>query len=382
MNVEQTKRTLMNLAPRKSVLLESNHGLGKSEVVAQVAAELSKIIKKSFGFIDFRLAQCEVGDLIGMMRHTPEGQVTRLIFKDGKKTSEIVTSKNVTIHDIAEWFPTDPDSCGFLFLDELFRAPRDLQNAVMELALDYRYHFKELPIGWRVVAASNENMDIYAGSFPDPALYDRFLKIKFKPTIPEWLKYAEEHDVHRAITTYINKFTADLMPENIEPGIICPSPRSWIFLSDCIKYMAENGDDPLKDLNYLTLLAQGYLGNTISINFIDYIKKNYKVFNAEDILNKFDKDMRKTFKDMDVTEVTFYSKEITKYIKKKNIKLKKNQSENLFKFIKLIPKEAAAGFWAEFASDCRETATSWYQNTEGVKDYIFGFLSKKEALKD
>lgn len=382
MNVEQTKRTLMYMPPRRSVLLESNHGLGKSEVVAQAAAEMSILLNKPFGFIDFRLAQCEVGDLIGMMRHTPEGEVTRLVFKDGIKVEEIVLAKNVTIHDLAEWFPQDPDSYGYLFLDELFRAPRDLQNAVMELALDYRYHFKELPIGWRVVAASNDNMDVYAGSFPDPALYDRFLKIKFKPTVPEWLKYAEDHKVHRAVTTYVNKFPSDLMPENIEPGVICPSPRSWVFLSDCLHYMAENGGDPMKDLNYLTLLSKGYLGDTISINFIEYIRKNYKIFNAEDILNKYDKDkaMQDAFRDMVVTEITFYSKELVKHIKKSK-KLSKKESDNLFRFVKAIPKEAASGFWSQFAQECRDVATKWYKETEGAQDYIYGFLAKKEALK-
>jgi hypothetical protein len=64
MNVQQTIRTLLGLPPRISILLESNHGLGKSSVVAQAAAILSQRTGKPFGFIDFRLAQCEVGDLV------------------------------------------------------------------------------------------------------------------------------------------------------------------------------------------------------------------------------------------------------------------------------------------------------------------------------
>lgn len=147
MDTVNTKRTLMSLPPRRSVLLESDHGLGKSSVVAQAAALKSKILKKPFHLIDFRLAQCEVADLIGMMYNVPKTTLKRVVFEDGKKTEVSETVENVTLHALAEWFPTDPDSCGFLFLDELFRAPRDLQNAVMELALDYRYHFKELPLG-------------------------------------------------------------------------------------------------------------------------------------------------------------------------------------------------------------------------------------------
>lgn len=387
MNVEQTLHTLMYLPPKKSVLIESNHGLGKSQVVAQAAAMMSRLLKKAFGFIDFRLAQCEVGDLIGMMRHAPEGEVRRMVFKDGEIVEEMVLAQNVTIHDIAEWFPQDPDSCGYLFLDELFRAPRDVLNAVFELALDYRYHFKSLPIGWRVIAASNDNMDIYSGNQPDPALYDRFLKIQFKPTVPEWLKYADNYGVHKAITTYINKIPADLMPEskNIRPGEISPSPRSWVSLSDCLIYMADQDQDPLKDENYLTLLCKGYLGKTVAINFVDYVKKNYKIYSPEDILDTMSKnsELKEFFESIEPAECAYYSKEIVKYIAKLG-KLTNSQSKNLFLWMKTVNKEIASGFWSIFVGEkkTKAIARKWYSDTAGVQDYIYGFLAKDKALKE
>ena len=270
MNVAMTMRTLIGLPPRKSILLESDHGLGKSSVVRQAAALLSKKLDKPFSLIDFRLAQCEVGDLIGMPKSMASTEVRRLVYVNGVCEIQKVLAQDVTIHDLAEWFPTDPDSYGFLFLDELFRASKDLQNAVLELALDYRYHFRELPLGWRVVSASNDNMDVYSGCAPDPALYDRFLKIKFKPSHPEWMNYAEiEAQVHNSILKYIGKFPRDLGLDRegkIEAGKIIQSPRSWISLSDCIKYMTTNGDDVLRDHDYLTYLSKGYLGDTVALN--------------------------------------------------------------------------------------------------------------------
>ena len=136
MNVTQTKRTMFGLPPRISVLIESNHGYGKSDVMRQVAAEMSKRLGKPYTLVDFRLAQCEVADLIGMMRHADEVEVAHIVYNNGEKTSETKKLFNVTVHDFAEWFPQDPDSHGMLFLDELPRASRDVQNAVMELALD------------------------------------------------------------------------------------------------------------------------------------------------------------------------------------------------------------------------------------------------------
>ena len=389
MNIKDTIRTLMGLPPRISVLLESDHGLGKSSVVAQVAGMLSKRTGKPFGFIDFRLAQCEVGDLIGMMRHVSQGEINVSVYKDGVRTNETRQIKNATVHDLAEWFPTDPDSCGILFLDELPRAPRDVQNAVLELALDYRFHFQELPVGWRVVSAANANMDVYSGTQLDPALYDRFLKIQFKPTFEEWFAFAEKEGVHRAILTYLTKFTVDLgLDAQPEAGKITPTPRSWCKLSTCIDYMTQQGDEVLKDHNYLTKLSKGYIGD-IAVNFVDYIKKNYKVYNAEDILNKFTKEVEEDFKSMLVTEIAFYTKEICDYVEKQDKTLTKKQGENLYRFMLSIDKEAASGFWASFTVQCKKAAPAWYKQeievdgvkTLAVQKYIFGFLNKTLSMK-
>lgn len=391
MNVKETLFTLINLPPRISVLLESNHGLGKSCVVAQAAAEMSRLTKKTYQFVDFRLAQCEVGDLIGMMRHVPQGEIEHLVFKNGQKIQETHKIINATVHDLAEWFPIDPDSQGFLFLDELPRAPRDVQNAVLELALDYRFHFHELPIGWRVVSAANDNMDVYSGTQLDPALYDRFLKIRFKPTFDEWFEYAEKtENVHRAILTYLTKFTADLGLDIIpEAGKITPTPRSWCKLSTCIRHMEDNGHEILKNHNYLSKLSNGFIGD-ISINFVDYIKKNYKVYNAEDILNKWNKEMEDDFKSMLVTEIAFYSKEICDHVSKNGDKLlTKKQAENLYRFLTSIEKEAATSFFTEFIGKCEKVAKTWYKQEieidgnkgQLVMKYVFGNLHKPTALK-
>lgn len=385
MDCKQTKHTLMYMPPRKSILLEADHGVGKSDVVAQSAQEMSRILNKPFGFVDFRLAQCEVGDMIGMMKQVDMGTITRMVFVDGKKVEHEESVENVTVHSLADWFPQDPDSCGYLFLDELWRAARDVQNAVLELALDYRYHFKELPMGWRVIAACNDNMDVYAGTQPDAALLNRFLQIKFRPTVPEWLDWAEENGVHSAITNYISKSHADLRTEskNLKPGEQAPTPRSWVSLSECMIYMKDMGQDPIKDPNYFTLLSKGYLGDTVSVNFVDYVANNYVIYEPEDILNKFDKDTdtQKAFKDMPPAEAGNYTKKMVKYIGKSG-KLSKKQSENLFLWIKTCHQELASDFWIQFNTDEKTTkiARIWFMNTEGVKDF-YGFLNKASLAK-
>lgn len=381
MDIKTTKFTLKNLPPRKSVLIEGNHGLGKSQVVAQTASELSQETGNVYHFIDIRLAEREVGDLIGMPRDVAEFTVTISAFKDGKPCIETRVLKNVSVNDLPSWFPRDPDSYGFLFMDELHYAPKDVLNAAFELSLDYRLNGTPLPMGWRVIAAGNQNQDIYGGTTINPALYSRFLRIEFKPTVPEWLEYAGIIGVHRAITTYVNKFPTDLdSPEKIEPGVIYPDRRAWVSLSDVMKYQAEKGHDPLNNLDYLTLLARGYIGTETTLNFIEYIRKQYKVYTAADILDKLTDEMLEEFKAMQPAEIAFYSNEITSHCKKSKKALSKKQSENLAKWYKAIPKEAASGFWINFVKEVREIAVKWYTDPEfEVKKYTMGFLNKDLA---
>jgi hypothetical protein len=394
MDISQTKRTIKAYATpsstgvllRKSILIEGDHGKGKSQVVKQVCSELSTELKKPYQLVDIRLAQREVGDIIGMPRSADKITVTVVEFVDGKLTKAPKTFENVTIHDAPLWFPQDETSFGIIFLDEFHYATKDVQQSIMELALDYRLNMRPVPQGWTVVSAGNHNQDIYGGTTINPALYDRFLKIEFKPTVPEWLSYADQPNatvygpVHRAIRSYINKFTADLdAPETIEPGKIYPSRRSWCSLSEVCAHMEDLGSDPFKDLNYLTLLAKGYIGETVGLNFVEYVRKEYKVYTAEDVLNKWSEEMAKEFAELQPVEVAFYSNEITVYVKKHNKNLSKKQSENLFEFVKVVSKESASGFWLHFAKEARQIALTWY-NHPGVKEYLYGILNKSSSV--
>jgi len=384
MNISQTKFTLKYFPPRQSILIRGRHGLGKSEVVKQSAQELSVETGKSFGFIDIRLSQREAGDIIGLPRSVDTFKVTKNVFKDGKYIDQVETINNVMVHDLPVWFPRDPDSCGILFLDELDRAPREVQQAGFEIVLDYRLNLNRLPAGWRVVAAINGDPD-GQGSYQvlemDPALQDRFFVIDFKPTVPEWLDYAKSIGVHDAIVKYITKIPNDLdTPEKIEPGVVYPSRRSWVMFSEAIKYQASKNYDPLKKLDYLILLARGYLGTTIALNFVEYIRTDYKIFSPEEILNNFNKDMEKTFSNMEVNEVAFYSKILVEYLIDGDKKMNKKQSDNLAKFYLCISKEAASGFWSLFTLKYRQEASRWYKEHPKIMEYTMQLLGKQSAI--
>jgi len=378
MNVEQTKFTIKNAPPRMSILIEADHGYGKSSVVAQTAAELSIETGHPYQFIDFRLSQKEVADLLGMMR-SGDFKTTRRTFTKGKETREEISLKNVTFYDKPFWWPAE-GTYGILFLDEMNRATRDVQQVVFELALDYRLNFNELPKGWRVVTAINQNMDVYSVTSIDPALYDRFLKIRFEPTYKDWLDWAKDNGVHPAVRQYITNFEKDLFPPaNMESGKTYPSPRAWTKLSDFLNNMAK----PFKDKGYLNLLAHGFVGS-VAANFTTYIEKNYKVYKAVDILDRFGK-IADDFKDMQAVESVYYTDILIEHIKEKMV-LSKVQGQNLFAFVKTISKEAANAFWMKFSfnekngdNKLRELALKWMDEV-GSGSYLTSIISKSQAM--
>ena len=376
MDIDTTIRTLLHIPPRKSVMLLGNHGLGKSSIVHLVARMLSEMLGIPFWIIDFRLAQLEPGDLIGMMRHVEEGVVIRQIYENGKLENREVKQYNYTQHDLADWFPTDPDSHGFLFLDELFKAPRDVQNAVLELSLDYRFHFKELPMGWNVISANNDDMSVYSGVFAEPALFDRWLKIHFKPRPAEWLRYAKKEGAHTAVVEYIENNPQDLMLDKYTVGEIAPSPRSWIHLSEWIQHLSIKGDNPLKDIGYLIELSKGYLGTGTAIAFSNWVQNKYKIFAVEDIIETFSDKFIAELRKMDITEMGLYTSRILEYFQEKHIEcLNDTQAENLYKYMMALPNEVQADFWHRFINKNRKLASKWYALPK-VSEHLIKILHK------
>jgi MoxR-like ATPase len=370
MNVQQLKRTLLGLPPRKSVLIESKHGMGKSQVVAQCAAEMSKRLGKPFGFIDIRLGQYEVGDLIGMPEKCPTYTIVNKVFKNGIIVEEKTVAENVTVHDLPLWFPRDQLSYGYLFFDELNRGSRDTQQWAFQVVLDYRVNFHDVPDGWRVIAACNDNQDAYNILSLDPALYDRFMVIKFRPTVEEWLDHAASIDVHDAIIKYVKKHPKDLdPPEKIQSGVRYSSRRSWVMLSDVIKYMTKTGDDVLRDFDYLSYLSLGYVGPIIMNNFVSFIQKDYKVYTAAEILSNFPK-YKEEFEKMVATDFAYYNAELVEHMKEMKTKLNPKQCVNLYDYIKTVPKEVRMGFWSEFLEKVPELATAWYTSDKSIANIL------------
>ena len=191
-------------------------GVGKSQVVAQVAAE------EKLQLIDIRAVLLDPVDLRGL--------------------------PHVNGDNRAHWCQPDflpRKGKGILFLDELNAAPQLVQAACYQLVLDRKLGEYELPAGWTVIAAGNREGDRSVTNRMPSALANRFIHLHFEVDLDDWITWALSAGVQTELISFL-RFRPALLhsfdPQKNEKAF--PSPRSWEFIS---KTLAAK---PAKDIEY------------------------------------------------------------------------------------------------------------------------------------
>jgi len=263
-----------NLPAGQSVLIRGPHGIGKSALVAQIAAQ-TVLSDGTVGLslIDRRLAQMTEGDIIGL----PE-------MKDG-----------VTRFCPVDWLLRACREPVTLFLDELNRATIEVQQCAFQLVLDRELNGHKLHPETRVFCAINASPE-YQVNEMDPALLDRFWVVDLEPSVEDWIAWAQENKVDDVVIDFIRHYPAHLRhTSTIEPGKIYPTPRSYEKLNSAlmnVNWAPENlaGND-IPDGFYA--LSTGFLGTEASIAFRDFVKNYEAQISAEDILDGWKKNKGK-----------------------------------------------------------------------------------------
>lgn len=246
---EEHPEFVKNMAP---ILIHGAPGIGKSDVVNQVASQLGLSI------IDVRLAQIEPADVKGF---------------------PVADHKN----KLMEWFvngvwPRDPDSKGILFLDEITSADRSTQAAVYELILDRRLgNLYKLPDGWYIVAAGNNSTDHAIVTSMSSALANRFAHYEMQSSPDIWLRWARSTgQVDPAVTGFIKNFPQFLFDmsenQNLERGF--PTPRSWERVSTeckCYRLYKDDAKNPYTEEMFHHKIC-ALVGTSIGMQFTSYLK--------------------------------------------------------------------------------------------------------------
>jgi hypothetical protein len=319
MSIKTFLSVAAKLPVETSVLLRGNHGIGKSQVVRQVA--------RVFGLpvIDRRLSQMSEGDMIGLP--STDGEVTRF--------------------NPPDWYKNACTKPMCLFLDELNRATPEVMQAAFQVVLDRELNGWKLHPQTRVFAAIN-SASSYTVNEVDPALLDRFWTIDLSPTVEDWTTWARESGaVHSNVVDFIagNEKWLD-PPKNCEPGQVSPSRRSWERLSHALVSagIAEAPNDPL-----FYPMCLGYVGTEATITFHGFVKTIDAQVTGEEIINEYGKVKKKIAK-LGQEKLNIAIEKMADYVTKNLTNLTEEQGQNLRSFFKDLPAELRVSAWSKLTS--------------------------------
>ena len=197
------------------VMLWGPPGVGKSQMVAQVAA------RHDVPVIDIRLSQMEPSDLRGIP------------FKVEDRVEWAIPAM---LPDVERDGPA-----GILFLDEITSAPPSVSAAAYQLILDRRLGEYQVPQGWAIFAAGNRQGDRgVTYSMPAP-LANRFSHFEVETHLDDWVAWAYAHGIDDRVIAFL-RFRPELLFD-FDPThnpVAFPSPRSWEFAHRALQKFIEH----------------------------------------------------------------------------------------------------------------------------------------------
>jgi len=248
------------IAKRRPLFLWGPPGIGKSDVVKQIADELNREV------IDVRLALWEPTDIKGIPYYNAD--VGKMVWAPPAE------------------LPVDPESTAVIFLDELNSAPPAVQAAAYQLILNRRVGTYVLPKGVDVVAAGNREGDRGVTYRMPAPLANRFVHLEMKVDFDDFQDWATLNKVHPDVVGYVGFAKQDLYDfDPKSPSKSFATPRSWVFVSDLLK-------DDDTDQDTLHTLVAGAIGDGLSMKFMAHRKIAGKMPKAGDILDGKVKDLQ------------------------------------------------------------------------------------------
>lgn len=235
-------------------------GIGKSEAVTQLAQRLQEETGKTVTVTDVRLLLFSPVDLRGVP-----------VADENRRFSNWLMPK---IFDLN----AKSTHVNVLFLDELSAAPQSVQAAAYQICLDRRIGEHKLPDNCIVIAAGNRTTD-QSVSFKMPkALCNRLMHFNVETNYKAWAAWALRNNVDRRIVRYLAFDNSKLCVEPESTDLAYPTPRSWTFVSNVIRFSTE-------DFEKLHPLISACVGTDTAIEFEEWVKVHSTLPGVEDVMN-------------------------------------------------------------------------------------------------
>ena len=300
-------------AVRKPVLIRGRHGVGKSEVVYQIAGDLDMPV------VERRASQMTEGDLVGLPS----------------------TDGNVTSFNPPDWFKTSCDNPVVLFLDEVDRATIEVRQGIFELTDSRKLNGHVLHPDTLIFAAVNggEHGDQYQVGEMDPAELDRWTVFDVEPTVEDWLFWGKDR-VDGILWDFINQNRSHLEHTgDFEPNKVYPSRRSWVRLNECFAKSRLLEEDA--DVSFMFPLATAFVGFEAAVSFKDFVDNYERQVTIENILDEGKLHLTDRFgiNDHNALVEKMEAKDVFK------VALSEERVENLARYFMVVPSEVGMKLW-------------------------------------
>ena len=338
-------------AVRKPVLVRGRHGVGKSQVVYQLAKGLGLPV------VERRASQMTEGDLLGLPS----------------------TDGNVTSWNPPEWFKTACTHPVVLFLDEVDRATVEVRQGIFELTDSRKLAGFTLHQDTLIFAAVNggEHGEQYQVGEMDPAELDRWTVFDVEPTTEDWLDWAGDV-VHPVVWNFINQNHTHLEhKDDYEPNKVYPSRRSWHRLSECLA--AGSLLDEGSDSSVIFNLTNSFVGFEAAVAFKDFVDNYERQVTVEDILDDGKIELTADF------GINEHAALITKMEQSKDFqeKLSAERVQNLANYYITLPSEVAMKLWTILGQGHQANSVALHQSKtaggKSVSAFIVELLTGEES---
>ena len=241
---------------KRPVFLWGPPGIGKSELVADIAQEMEGYM------IDLRLGQMDPTDIRGIPYYNKEMNLMDWAPPIDLPSEELAKDYPVVV----------------LFLDEMNSAAPAVQAAAYQLILNRRVGKYRLPDNVVMVAAGNRESDKGVTYRMPTPLANRFIHLEMKVDFESWEQWAVKNKIHKDVIGYLAYSKQDLYdfdPKSSSRAFA--TPRSWTFVSELLS-------DEDSDKNVLLNLIAGSVGEGLAVKFMAHRKVASQMPNPEDIL--------------------------------------------------------------------------------------------------
>ena len=287
MNIKQAKQEIQNtlraylsrdalgnyLIPairQRPVLLMGPPGIGKTQIMAQIAAETG------VGLVAYTITHHTRQSAIGLpfIEHRTYGE------KEYAVTEYTMSEILASVYELMEKTGIKE---GILFLDEINCVSETLAPMMLQFLQCKTFGNQALPEGWLIVAAGNPPEYNRSVRDFDVVTLDRVKRIDVQEDFAVWKEYARRNGVHGAVISYLDiKKDHFYAIETTVDGLQFATARGWEDLSELI--LAYERLDLRVDRE---VVGQYIQLPRIAKDFANYLELYYKyqrIYHVEEIL--------------------------------------------------------------------------------------------------